>query len=49
MRIGIIREVKCVFDRDSEMKFFQTGGNDETVVLKADFEEVRDMFLYLTT
>lgn len=42
MRIGIIREVNCVFDRDSEIEFFQTGENEETVVLKADFEEVKE-------
>lgn len=42
MRIGIIREVNCVFDRDLEIEFFQIGENEEIVVLKVDFEEVKE-------
>ena len=33
MRIVIIREINCVFDKDSEVDFFfKTGKNEETVV-----------------
>lgn len=42
MKIGIIREVNCVFDRDLEIEFFQIGENEEIVVLKVDFEEVKE-------
>lgn len=42
MRIGIIREVNCVFDRDLEIEFFQIGENEEIVILKVDFEEVKE-------
>jgi hypothetical protein len=39
MRIGIIREINCVFDKDSEVEFFKTGENEETVVLKTDLTD----------
>lgn len=39
MRIGLIREVNCVFDQNSEVKFFKTGENEESIVRKASLDE----------
>lgn len=33
-RVGIIREVDCVYSRDTEIEFFRTDENEETLVLK---------------
>jgi hypothetical protein len=32
-RVGIIREVDCVYSRDTEIEFFRTDENEETLVL----------------
>ena len=38
-RIGIVREVSCVFDHTSEIEFFKPGQNEEILVLKTDVSE----------
>lgn len=39
MRIRLIREMNCVFYQNSEVKFFKTGVNEETIVRKASLNE----------
>ncbi|CAG2204695.1 unnamed protein product [Mytilus edulis] len=40
-RIGVIREVTCLVNQEeSEVEFFKTNDNEETIVLKAEINEI---------
>ena len=37
-RIGIIREVECVYSQNTDIEFFRTNENEETLVLKSEVQ-----------